>query len=148
IGTHVEDQAGLAQWESHGKPADFLTTVSERVAPERLLAELCLGELGHFHLDGLVVKRSVFERTGPFDEHLRLHQGTAMMYNRAAVARLAPGSLAQPVAMRRVHAQNRISAPRSASDIYEKRMLLFETLWEWAKANLSPEQERMLLELY
>lgn len=148
VGTHVEDQAGLAQWESHGKPADFLTTVSERVAPERLLAELCLGELGHFHLDGLVVKRSVFERTGPFDEHLRLHQDTAMMYKLAAVARLAPGSLEQPVAMRRVHAQNRISAPRSASDIYEKRMLLFETLWEWAKANLSPEQERMLLELY
>jgi len=99
-------------------------------------------------LDGLVVKRTVFERAGLFDEHLRLHQDTAMMYKLAGVARLAPGSLDQPVAMRRVHAHNRITAPRPPADVYEKRMLLFDTVWQWARRNLPPEKTRLLLELY
>ena len=148
IGTHIEDSNGLKQWQAYGQSADGLTTLTRRVAPENLLEELCRGSSGHFSPDGLVVKRFIFERAGLFDEHLPLHEDTAMMYKLAAVARLAPGSLDQPVAMRRVHTQNRISAPRSPSDIYEKRMLLFETVWEWAKIHLPPEKERLLFELY
>src|SRR5690606_31893055 len=110
IGTHVEDPTGLARWEAIGRPADFVTTVRERIAPEHLLEKLLQKKAGYFSPDGLVVKRAVFARTGLFDERLPLYEDTAMMYKLAGVARLAPGSLEQPVAMRRVHAQNRITA--------------------------------------
>ena len=148
IGTHAEDPAGLEKWRARAGAELERTTVTERIAPEDLLEALCRGEAGYFHLDGLVVRRAVFERAGLFDEHLRLHQDTAMMYKLAGVARLAPGSLEQPVAMRRVHAHNRITAPRSLADVYEKRMLLFDTVWQWARRNLPPEKTRLLLELY
>jgi len=148
IGTHIEDQAGNKQWRATGKPANYLTTIKQRIAPDHLFEKLCGEYIGHFSLDGLVVKRTVFERAGLFDEHLRLHQDTAMMYKLAGVARLAPGSLDQPVAMRRVHAHNRITAPRPPADVYEKRMLLFDTVWQWARRNLPPEKTRLLLELY
>ena len=148
IGTYVEDPTGLARWEAIGRPADFVTTVSERIAPEQLLEKLLQKKAGYFSPDGLVVKRAVFARTGLFDERLPLFEDTAMMYKLAGVARLAPGSLEQPVAMRRVHAQNRITAPRSKADIYNKRMLLYDTVWRWARRNLPPDKAQTFLEFY
>mgnify|MGYP000866030478 FL=1 len=148
VGTYVEDPTGRERWEAQGKPVDYLTTIIKPVAPEDLFEDLCHRRNGYFHLDGLVVKRAALERTGLFDEHLRLHQDTAMMYKLAGVARLAAGRLEQPVAMRRVHAHNRITAPRPPAEVYEMRMLLYDTIWRWAKRNLPPEKARLLLEYY
>ncbi|NLE51220.1 MAG: glycosyltransferase [Chloroflexi bacterium] len=148
VGTYVEDPAGRERWEAQGKPVDYLTTIIKPVAPEELFENLCRRRNGYFHLDGLTVKRAAFEKTGLFDEHLRLHQDTAMMYKLAGVTRLAPGRLEQPVAMRRVHAHNRITAPRPPAEVYEKRMLLYDTIWRWARRKLPPEKARPLLEYY
>jgi len=47
--------------------------MTKRVSPEELFARLVIGGAGSISIDGLVGKRSVFEKTGYFDESLPLH---------------------------------------------------------------------------
>src|SRR5690606_39628238 len=70
IGTHVEDPTGLARWEAIGRPADFVTTVSERIAPEQVLEKLLQKKAGYLRPDGPALTTSVFARSGRFAEHL------------------------------------------------------------------------------
>ena len=39
--------------------------------------------------------------------------------------------------MRRVHQNNRITAPRSPEKTYYDRLLMWETLYEWGQVNVS-----------
>ncbi|MHC4591200.1 MAG: glycosyltransferase, partial [Planctomycetota bacterium] len=86
-----------------------LTTLTGRVPPARLLASLLLKSQGSIHTNGITVRRRVFEATGLFDEHLVLSQDTAMWLKMAAACRLVPGSIVEPVAVRRRHPANRSS---------------------------------------
>lgn len=144
-GTHVEDQSSLERWKAVRQSPDDLTTVRRIVAAENLFAELVCGRLGYFSIDGLVVKRSLFKKCGLFDEHLLLHQDTALIDKMAAVGRLVPGRLDQPVAIRRIHRGNRILAERSNSEIYRAKMMRWAVLWEWGKTKLDRQQQNALL---
>jgi glycosyltransferase involved in cell wall biosynthesis len=84
-----------------------LTTVRGPVSPDRLFITLARGRDGRFCTDGIVVRRSIFERTGLFDEDLPLAQDSAMWFKMAAAGRLAAGSIREPVAVRRRHSTNR-----------------------------------------
>ena len=143
IGTYFENDEVRRRWLETGIP--LLTTVTQEIQPHELFQALITGGRGHFQLDGLVVRREIFQKTGPFDLDLRLHQDTALILKMAAVARLVPGRLTEPVAMRRVHGQNRIAARRPPAGIYADQMLLWETLWEWGKTNLDGRRRRKLL---
>jgi hypothetical protein len=68
-----------------------------------------------------------------------------MIWKMAAVARLLPGKLDEPVALRRIHENNRISAQRPASEIYRNNMLLFEEAWSWGCKNLDGANLQVLL---
>lgn len=142
VGTHFEDERTKTQWQRIDRP--LITTVSESVEPRRLFEAMVIEGKGHFHLDGLVVKRMVFEQTGMFDD-LRLHQDTVMMSKMAALTILVPGRLVEPVAMRRVHDHNRISAPSPNSERYRARMRMWSTLWFWSKQRLHKERQQMIL---
>jgi glycosyltransferase involved in cell wall biosynthesis len=149
-GEFVENKAARERWlagkihSSLGK----LTTMSERVSPEQLYKELVNGRHGHFHLDCVTVKRNVFTRTGFFNERLRLHQDTDMIWKMAAVARLLPGRVDEPVALRRIHENNRISVQRPASEIYQNNMLLLKEAWSWGCKNLDGANLQVLLNAY
>jgi len=135
VGVHFETESAKQRWREKGLPR--LTTMTKRVPPDTLFeVQSPVGNLGYCSTGGWVVKRSVFRRTGFFDEHLWLHQDTAMFVKFSAVCRMVPGQLEEAVTMRRVHAGNRISAPRSALDIYGDRLLMWATLWEWCRTNL------------
>ena len=114
--------------------------MTRRVPPEELFQTLAPGSHGHFHLDCLVVKRTVFDKTGLFDEHLRLAQDTAVIYKMVALARLAPGWFGEPVATRRIHSQNHISSPRLQSETYRMRMMFCFSSWLWSKIHLDQER--------
>ena len=146
LGVYVENEAALERWLAKTiQPLGELTTMSVRVAPEQLYKELVNGRYGYFSLDCVTVKRNVFTRTGLFNERLRLHQDTDMIWKMAAVARLLPGKLDEPVALRRIHENNRISAQRPASEIYRNNMLLFEEAWSWGCKNLDGANLQVLL---
>jgi hypothetical protein len=68
-------------------------------------------------------------------EDLHLHQDTEWILRLAMTARLYPGSLNEPVASWRVHAQNRISAPRSAIRKLDDRLRMWEALYDWCRQN-------------
>jgi glycosyltransferase involved in cell wall biosynthesis len=154
IGAHFQSEAVRAQWLDSQNEETFLhgdfalTTVTQNVPPDALFETLVSGGMGYFHGDGLLVKRTVFDRTGWFDEHLRLHQDKAMWLKMAAVSRLAGGRLEEPVAMRRVHAHNRITASRSAADVNRTLALMWETVWLWSYRNLPAPRHQLVLKAY
>jgi len=146
VGHHVQGEDGLRRWAEAGKVLPELTTMSERVRPEDLWRALMdSGRFGYFHLDGLVLRRSVLRVSGHMAEGLRLHQDTEFMLRVAVVARLQPGRLEEPVARVRVHGQNRISASRTAEQKHRDRMLMWMELYRWCrKRRLGEVQMRIM----
>ena len=106
-----------------------LMTMQAGLNAERLFEALARGKSGFFHLDGLVVKRNLFEHCGYFFDHLKLHQDTAIIIQMSNYGKLIPGQLNKPVAMRGIHDQNRILSDYNA---YQTRFLLWQTLFMWA----------------
>jgi glycosyltransferase involved in cell wall biosynthesis len=128
IGVHFEDTAAEKIWAMRG--GGNLTILTERVEPEDLFEFMLKNDSGTFSLDGLVVKRKIFEKCGYFFKNLRLHQDTAMNYQMSVFGRLYPGRMNEPVAMRRVHANNRFLSSYNKTYTH---YLLWQTLFRWAK---------------
>jgi glycosyltransferase involved in cell wall biosynthesis len=147
VGVHFENEAAERRWQE--KHSTMLTTMRERVSPEHLFeAQGPVGNCGYCPTGGWVVKRSVLDKTGLFDEHLRLHQDTAMYVKLAAVGRMVPGRLDVPVAKRRLHDHNRISAPRPPVEVYRDRVLMWGALWRWGKRNVEEGHRHILLDRF
>lgn len=127
IGVCFEDEEAEARWNSR-KEGD-ITTLSRRVDPGELCDLLLEGENGTFSLDGLTVRRDIFDKCGCFFENLRLHQDTAMIIQMAQFGDLYPGRLDSPVTLRRVHEGNRFLAEYNH---YLTSNLMWRTLLSWA----------------
>jgi glycosyltransferase involved in cell wall biosynthesis len=84
-----------------------LTTLSEKIPPENLFENMSpIGIKGWFHADGLTVKKLVFDKTGLFDESLKVAEDTHMWSKMALTCSLSPGIIDKPVAMRGIHNMN------------------------------------------
>lgn len=142
IDAHFETDAAAQMWEALNRPTRI--TMKTAVPPESLFAALLEGQHGGFSIDGLTVRRALFEKTGWFDA-MRLHQDTAMMMKMAAVGCLVPGRLDEPVAKFRVHGNNRWAAVRPPTDVYQTKLTYWYTLWQWSRSNLAGEQDRLVL---
>lgn len=145
VGTLYEDEQVATAWRARFPRLAEMTTMSVEVPPEQLFEARILGRFGYTHLDGLVVRREVVERAGGFDEALRLHQDTALFLKLAAVSRLVPSRLAEPVALRRVHARNRISARRTTLATHRASVLLWESLWRWSLRSGISRSRRLMI---
>jgi glycosyltransferase involved in cell wall biosynthesis len=97
-------------WLSQGRP--HVVSLTERVEPEELIYAL-FGEhpsaAGEFTTDAVTVRRDTFLRVGGFHTELRLQQDTHLWARLAASSRLLAGEIRTPVAIRTVHAQNRMT---------------------------------------
>jgi glycosyltransferase involved in cell wall biosynthesis len=134
-----EDEAARAEWDAE-RHRGTLVTLPPAIAPEALLRTLIRGELGNICTDGIVVRRSLFDRTGLFDTELALGQDTAMWWKMAACGRLAAGNVSTPVAICRRHARNRSS---SRNPMFEEApSQLAAVVWRWAKAAGIPKPLR------
>ena len=147
IGTHFECDETKKKWLAEGRA--LVTGFREQVAPECLFeAQGPVGTKGCASIDGWVVKKSVFADTGYFDEELRLHQDAAMGLKLSALCRMAIGDIARPVAMRRVHTANRISAKRSPARQYADFQHMWRVLWRWGSIRLDGDRRDLLLKRY
>jgi len=111
-----------------------LTTVSWGPPPELLSrALLDTGKgFGFFHLDSLTVKRSALAALPVlFPKDLLLHQDTDLIIRLAYHARLYPGIIDRPVALRGVHEANRITHNDREN---HTRHTLYSSLLRWANA--------------
>lgn len=139
VGTQF-DHEDMRAWWRKTRPGD-LTTLSGPVAPRDLLSTLCgFGpQSGWFHTNGITVRRSLLAKTGPFAPELRMSQDFAMWLKMASVGSLLPGSLTAPVAIRRLHGQNRIFLNRGEEHELYNRLASYHAL-EWASnANLDAD---------
>ena len=129
IGMHFYSEEAKAKWMTLS--GEKLTTISREVDHNELF-ELLLKNIagsGYLHLDGLVVKKKIFDKSGYFPTHLRLHQDTAIFIQLAGVAKLLPGRLDCPVAKRGIHDENRIL---SNYDRRKMKYLLWRALFYWS----------------
>lgn len=119
-----------------------IATVGARVAPHLLFDHLTTSGSGYIHLDGLVVKRSSLLRVGLFPD-LRLHQDTVLVLKLAAMCRLLPGEIQRPVAIRRLHSNNRIT--NLSVDFSATRLMAARNLYQWACVERIPRRIRAVL---
>jgi glycosyltransferase involved in cell wall biosynthesis len=110
LGNHYESDALREKWLAQGRPE--VLTVSAPVEPEELVQVLFWAHPkvhGEFHTITITVRREFINRSGGFHPALRLQQDTHLWKRMAAAGRLAPGNIEEPVAIRSVHAGNRMT---------------------------------------
>ncbi|NEP85099.1 MAG: glycosyltransferase family 2 protein, partial [Okeania sp. SIO3B3] len=146
IGFYFDNEAIKQRWQANKPGHPHITTMRARLPPEQFFeAQSPMGDVGYATTGGWVVKRTIFNETGPFDVQLPLHQDTVMYLKLAAVGRMFPGRLDEPVALRRVHAHNRVTAPRPPWAIYDNYLLMWLALWSWGRFKLSAHRQELVL---
>jgi glycosyltransferase involved in cell wall biosynthesis len=142
VGFYYENEEVRSERRTIGE----LTTMKEVVLPEQLFEKQSpIGDEGYCHIDGWIVKRDIFNKVGLFDENLLLHQDTAMFIKFAALGKMVPGKLNEPVALRRLHGNNRITKKISNYEHYKNKLLMWETLWLWSKENVNSKRRQIIL---
>ena len=145
VGIHFEDERARQRWLASNMAVVQMTTMTRHVPPEDLFGVLTKGGSGHIHLDGLVIRRSILQRSGFMNEEIAdtLHEDTDFILKLAAVGRMLPAGIDKPVSMRRVHAENRVSAPRSAASVYRDQMRLRVATYRWCRKAGLREHQRL-----
>jgi glycosyltransferase involved in cell wall biosynthesis len=146
IDAHFESPEDRQRWMGAYGRVSSLTTMTQPLAPDRLFEALVTECCGHFSGNGLVVKREIFERTGEFGTHR--HEDTAMWIKMAAVGRLVSGRLDTPVAMRRVHPDNRLVERLAQPAQYDLRLIMWRVVWLWSRQHLLFKHQGMIFAQY
>lgn len=145
IGRYIESKEGLVRWEAAHKPDSYLHTIITPLPPEDLAKELIIGGKGDLSLNGLVFKKSALEKTGYMNESLRLDQDTDFILKMSIKTKLLPGRLNEPVAIWRIHEQNRVSAQKSANQERRRRLKFWVSFYKWCEKNASSEIQSLTL---
>jgi glycosyltransferase involved in cell wall biosynthesis len=107
---------------------DEIATITKPVEPEILFYYMMSGKYGYIHLNGFIGKKEALLKVGMFPA-LRLHQDMVFFVKLAAICKLCPGEIEKPVALRRLHLENRITNPDT--DFRETSFLAYEYLVKW-----------------
>ncbi|AZA80292.1 glycosyltransferase family 2 protein [Chryseobacterium sp. G0186] len=138
IGTEYLTEKGKEEFLSNINDSDLLTVNYPAEGNEvfRGLMGLTPKRFGSFFtLDALTIKRSSLESgTLRFNEALRLHQDSDFIMKLSHQCYLKSGIINQPVAMRGMHDDNRITKIVKYSPQYNQRQFLFwNSLYEWSR---------------
>ncbi len=131
IDAYFHDAEGRSRFEQRG--LQELTTVTRQLPPEELFNGLIglLPGAGHFSLDAFTVKRASLLGCGQrMDEDLHMNEDSEYLVRLAYHLRLYPGSIAQAVARRGVHSENRITRTKQG-DGHAARM--YAALLRWGR---------------
>lgn len=104
--------------------------ISKEIPPANLLYYLIRGTYGHFHTNGLIVKRDLLIEAGLFVESLDLHEDSDLWLKLAFYGKLISGKPEVPVAKVRKHEGNRIWNGTSAKSRYTQMIIT----WKWAQS--------------
>jgi glycosyltransferase involved in cell wall biosynthesis len=111
------------------------STFSQKIKPEDLFDSVICSKYGHLHLNGLTVKKSVFEAVGFFNESLMVAEDSDIIFKMALKCRLETGIIDKPLAKRGVHETNVFTR----EDLYKKyNSLLYESIISWCFENQIP----------
>lgn len=107
-----------------------LTTLKKTVEPNELFEALLYGKYGHFHIDGLTIKKAIFKKVGLFNEVLQVTEDTELFFRMSLVCNLFSGILNEPLAVRGIH-DNNVNNDKDLYYIYIPKM--YEVLFFWTK---------------
>lgn len=121
--------------------------VHQLVPPEQLLRLLIDDPIGIIMLQGLCVKKSLFERCGLFDKAFRISEDMLLVKKMATVGKLYGGSLTQPVSARRIHDTNiSFSAYKDEDQVRHQEA---DVLLQWALSKpISKEHKEAIVRFY
>ncbi len=145
IDAKFENDVARECFFEHGRTSS-LTTITQRLEAGELFEALARDTHGHFSVDALVVKRSLFDRTGWFGMHR--HEDTAMILKMAAMGYLVPGNLEKPVAIRRVYEGNRLVERLSLIKRYRLKVIMWHSVYQWARQHLDRSRQRVVVQAY
>lgn len=146
VGIEFLDGPSEAQWLASPMHDVKLTTMTSEISPDDLLHSLLRGREGRFHIDGLVFKKKLLERSGMMNEKLAsMHEDTDFIFRLAMAGRLYPGQLSSPVAVRFVHGGNRISAKRSMQKQFSDRLKMHMETYRWCKRSGYKKQKELVI---
>lgn len=109
-----------------------LSTISQKIKSEALFDAVISSKFGYLHLDGLTVKRSVFDKIGYFNESLQVAEDSDIIYKMALKCRLESGIIDVPLAKRGIHETN-IFNQEAIYKIYNIK--LYESTISWSYKN-------------
>jgi glycosyltransferase involved in cell wall biosynthesis len=112
-----------------------LNTMTSGIEPTFLFDALISGKYGFFHIDGLTVKKTVFDVTGLFNENLVVSEDSDLFWKMALKTRLVGGVLEKPLAARGIHEANIFDR----EDLYKIYVIkMYESLVSWSSKNGIP----------
>ncbi|TCK84872.1 glycosyltransferase family 2 protein [Albibacterium bauzanense] len=140
VGTKYEnDQArlGFCNWKkiTLAMSDKYLTYPSIESEGYVFFENLIAGLSSYPHLNGITLKKSIFNKTGYFDTSLKLHQDTELIIRLTYLGYFIPGDSKHVVAIRFVHSENRIAHLN-----YKSRYQLTQKLLNWSISNNIPEK--------
>lgn len=109
-----------------------LYSVNQKVKPEDLFYILLSGKMGHFSIDGLTIKKYVFDVVGLFNEQLVVSEDTELIWKMAIKCRLETGNINDALAIRGVHGAN-VFNNKELYSVYILKM--YESLLRWCARN-------------
>lgn len=145
LGTHYHSE--IAKEEYYPVYGDKMLTVYEKHHPDKIFEGLIglLRSFGFFSIDTLTIRKSALEKNNlKINPTLSLHQDTDFMIRLAYYTKLYPGIIEQPVAMRGIHTENRISKIDSKKVSPAKSMGKFwGEVEKWARTESSMEKKHL-----
>lgn len=143
VGTFFETKESEQRWEELGGPR--IITVKAGIPSKSLFEKHSpIGSAGYCQLDGLTLKRAVFDKTGLFDVGVKA-EDTTLFAKLAASATLLPGNVVTAVAMRRIHLGNNFAQLISNHEAWLDRLNMWLAVYRWLRRNYPDEVKENLI---
>lgn len=119
-----------------------IATIDGKVTPEELFRYLVQGGAGYIHLNGLVARKEGLLKAGLLPQ-LRLHQDMVLTIKLAAMLKLVAGEIYDPVSVRRIHSDNRITNLKR--NFSETQFKAYQYLLRWSKDEHLPMEKQSIV---
>ncbi|WP_159085987.1 glycosyltransferase family 2 protein [Flavobacterium faecale] len=119
-----------------------LSTISKILDPKDFFEAIVASKYGYLHLNGIVVKKTVFDVIGVLNESLVVAEDSEIIFKMALKCQMYPSVLDEPVAKRGIHDANIFTA-EALYKIYNIK--LYEELLYWSYRNAISVKNKDLL---
>lgn len=109
-----------------------LNTVSKPLEDTDVFESLISSKYGYLHLNGLTIKKNVFQKTGLFNESLQVAEDSDIIFKMGLKCHFKAGQIDKPLAIRGIHDSNIYN---NNSLYKEYNVKLYESLLNWAYKN-------------
>lgn len=149
IGCYFYSQQAKQTFLSHFSSSITTVSYSSNPNPNNLFRGLLgmIPNYGYFSLDGLTIKRDFLITNKIRFPISSMHEDTVFILKAAFYGKLYPSNIKDPVCLRGVHDENRITANYEQVKLkrFKNRFLMWQTLYVWSqKVNLKSDEHSFI----